>query len=262
MSTAIEWTDETWNPMTGCTQISAGCDNCYAMTLARTKPSVRDTYLRRLPVKDTEANRADAFAPRFWPERLEKPYGWREPRRVFVNSMSDVFHAHFSLKQIQQLFEVMNDCPQHQFQVLTKRPERAARLAEKLHFGPNIWMGTSIENMDVARRADSLREIQCHVRFISAEPLLGSLKFLNLEGIHWVIGGGESGVGARPCDLQWARDLRDSAFRQKVAFFWKQWGGRTSKSGGRELDGQFHNDYPVALGELPDPAAHGLAIVA
>lgn len=261
MSTGIEWTNETWNPMTGCTQISAGCDNCYALTLARNKPSVRDAYLRRLPVKDTESNRVDPFAPRFWPERLEKPYSWRSPKRVFVNSMSDVFHAHFSLSQIQQVFEVMNDCPQHQFQLLTKRPERALRLAGKLHFGRNIWMGTSIENMAVAHRADALRSIPCHVRFISAEPLLGSLAFLNLEGIHWVIGGGESGIGARECDESWALELRDNARRQKVAFFWKQWGGRTSKSGGRELDGQTYDEYPCELTTdvVPRP---GLAVVA
>jgi protein gp37 len=247
MSTAIEWTDETWNPMTGCTQISAGCDNCYALALAQNKPSVRDVYLRRIPVKDTKRNRIDPFAPRFWPERLRKPYGWRSPKRVFVNSMSDVFHAHFSLNQILQVFEVMNDCQQHQFQVLTKRPERALRLAEKLRFTPNIWMGTSIENMAVAHRADSLRGIPCHIRFISAEPLLGSLATLNLEGIHWIIGGGESGAGARVCDERWALDLKDNAQRSNVAFFWKQWGGRTSKSGGRELGGKIYDEYPVEI---------------
>jgi protein gp37 len=259
MSTGIEWTDETWNPMTGCTQISRGCDHCYALTLARNKPTVRDTYLRQLPVKDSEKNRADPFAPRFWPDRLEKPYSWRSPKRVFVDSMSDVFHAHFTLKQIQQVFEVMNDCPQHQFQVLTKRPERALRLADKLHFSHNIWLGTSVEDMDVAHRADALREIKCHIRFISAEPLLGSLKFLNLEGIHWVIGGGESGADARPCEVQWARDLRECAQRQQVAFFWKQWGGRTSKSGGRELDGEIYDAYPEQL-RIPQPEQGSLAI--
>lgn len=251
MSTGIEWTNETWNPMTGCTQISAGCDNCYALELAQKKPSIRDTYLKRLPVKDTEANRANPFAPRFWPERLRKPYSWRSPQRVFVNSMSDVFHAHFSLEQIQMVFQVMNDLPRHQFQVLTKRPERAARLASELSFTPNIWLGTSIENMDVARRADALRDVPADVRFISAEPLLGPLDLLNLDEIHWVIGGGESGPRYRPVDLEWARGLRDSCKRRGVAFLWKQWGGRTSKSGGRELDGQVHDAYPVAL---PEPA--------
>ena len=258
MSTGIEWTDETWNPMTGCTKISSGCDHCYAYTLAHTK--TRDAYLRRLPVKDTLENRQDPFAPRFWEDRLAKPYSWRTPKRVFVNSMSDVFHAHFSIEQIKRVFEVMNECPQHQFQVLTKRPERAARLQEKLHLTPNIWIGTSIENLDVVRRADSLRAIDAHVRFISAEPLLGSLDFINLEGIHWVIGGGESGIGHRDCDESWALGLRDACLRQGVAFFWKQWGGRTPKSGGRVLDGLEWNQYPV---ELPDPAVRSkVAVVA
>lgn len=252
MSTGIEWTNETWNPMTGCTKISAGCDNCYAYTLAHHKPSVRDLYLRQPPLRDTPTNRRDPFAPRFWPERLSKPYTWRTPKRVFVNSMSDVFHAHFSLDQIKCVFEVMNDNLRHQFQVLTKRPERAVRLSCDLTFTPNIWMGTSIENMDVARRADSLRRIDADVRFISAEPLLGPLDLLNIEGIHWVIGGGESGPNARPCDPDWARGLRDSCKRQRVAFFWKQWGGRTSKSGGRLLDGREHNDYPVALPDMEE----------
>src|ERR1700686_3473047 len=198
MATRIEWTDETWNTMTTCTKISAGCDNCYAYTLAQTK--TREVYLRHLPVKDTPQNREDPFAPRFWEERLIKPYSWRTPKRVFVNSMSDVFHAHFSVEQIQRVFDVMNDNLQHQFQVLTKRPERAVRLAEQLTFTPNIWIGTSIENMNVAHRADSLRKIDADVRFISAEPLLGSLDLFSLDGIHWVIGGGESGAGFRKCD--------------------------------------------------------------
>jgi len=206
-------------------------------------------------VKDTAENRADPFAPRFWEERLIKPYSWRTPKRVFVNSMSDVFHAQFSIAQIQRVFEVMNDNLQHQFQVLTKRPERAVRLAEHLTFTPNIWIGTSIENMDVARRADALRHIDADVRFISAEPLLGPLDLLNLDGIHWVIGGGESGAGFRECKLEWARGLRDSCRRQKVAFFWKQWGGRTPKAGGRELDNREWNEYPV---ELPQPSELGL----
>ncbi|MBA3646029.1 MAG: phage Gp37/Gp68 family protein [Gemmatimonadaceae bacterium] len=247
MSTAIQWTDETWNPMTGCTKLSAGCDNCYAFALAHQKPAIRDVYLAKKPVKDTAANRLDSFAPRFWPDRLAKPYTWRSPKRVFVNSMSDVFHAQFSIEQIQRVFAVMNDNLQHQFQVLTKRPERAARLAIELTFTPNIWIGTSIESMKVARRADALREIQADVRFISAEPLLAPLDHLNLEGIHWVIGGGESGPNFRSCELTWARSLRDACVRQHVAFFWKQWGGRTPKAGGRLLDGREWNEYPMDL---------------
>ena len=246
MPTAIEWTDEVWNPMTGCTKISAGCDHCYAHVVAERR--TREVYLRQLPVKDTSANRADPFAPRFWDKRLTLPFSWREPRRVFVNSMSDVFHAHFSLEQIQMVFDVMNALPQHQFQVLTKRPERAARLASELQWTDNIWMGTSIEDMRVARRADALREVPASVRFISAEPLLGSLAELNIDGIHWMIGGGESGAGARPVNLAWARELRDMCEAVGVSFFWKQWGGFTPKKGGRLLDGRTWDEYPVELG--------------
>jgi protein gp37 len=246
--TGIEWTDATWNPMTGCTKISAGCDRCYAELVAQRK--TRDIYLRRLPVKDTPANRANPFAPRFWPDRLEQPLRWREPKRIFVNSMSDVFHAQFSVEQIGQVFEVMNACPQHQFQVLTKRPERAARLAHRFAWTDNIWMGTSIENMAVARRADALRQVPAAVRFISAEPLLGPLDGLDLTDVHWVIGGGESGHDARSCDPRWARGLRDLCGREGVAFFWKQWGGFTPKAGGRELDGRTWDAYPVELARV------------
>lgn len=243
--TAIEWTDATWNPMTGCTKVTAGCDHCYAAVVAERK--TRDVYLRQLPVKDTPENRADPFAPRFWPERLGQPLKWREAKRVFVNSMSDVFHAHFSLDQIQQVFQVMNVATQHQFQVLTKRPERALRLAEKLEWTDNIWMGTSIEDMRVAKRADALRKIPAAIRFISAEPLLDSLAELDLTDMHWVIGGGESGHGFRPCQVEWARELRDRCLDAGVAFFWKQWGGKTPKSGGRLLDDREWNQYPAGI---------------
>ena len=245
-TTSIEWTDATWNPMTGCTKISTGCDNCYAHLLAHTKTRAR--YLSQLPVRDTQANRDDPFAPRFWEDRLTQPLGWRQPKRIFVNSMSDVFHAHFSLEQIRQVFEVMARASQHQFQVLTKRPERAARLAPHLTWSENIWLGTSVENMDVAARVDALRGIEmAHVRFISAEPLLGPLDDLDLAGIHWVIGGGESGPGHREVDPAWARGLRDRCVDAGVAFFWKQWGGARPKSGGRLLDGQLWDEYPVEL---------------
>src|SRR6185437_2724267 len=245
-TTGIEWTDATWNPMTGCTKISSGCDHCYAHTLAHTK--TRDNYLRRLPVKDTPENRADPFAPRFWENRLSQPLSWRQPKRIFVNSMSDVFHAQFSLELIRRVFEVMHEAHWHQFQVLTKRPERALRLADDLPWSPNIWIGTSIENMEVARRADALRGIsQASVRFISAEPLLGSLRNLSLSAIDWVIGGGESGKGYRPVDISWARELRDNCRDAGLAFFWKQWGGFTPKAGGRVLDGKTWDQYPVAL---------------
>lgn len=245
-TTGIEWTDATWNPMTGCTKISAGCDHCYAAVLAHTK--TRDHYLRRLPVKDNPENRANPFAPRFWLDRLDQPLRWRIPKRIFVNSMSDVFHAHFSIEMIRGVFDVMNAADWHQFQVLTKRPERALRLADELPWSPNIWIGTSIENMAVARRADSLRGItQAAVRFISAEPLLGPLDDLDLAGIEWVIGGGESGGGYRACNPDWARSLRDKCQDAGIAFFWKQWGGRTPKAGGRVLDNREWNEYPISL---------------
>jgi protein gp37 len=245
MATAIEWTDETWNPMTGCTKISAGCDHCYAHVVAERR--TRHRYLKQLPVKDTPANRANPFAPRFWEDRLYTPLTWRQPRRVFVNSMSDVFHAHFSLDQIRAVFDVMSLCPQHQFQVLTKRPERAARLAPELPWPANVWLGTSIENMSVAHRADALRDVPAAVRFVSAEPLIGSLDDLNLDGVHWLIVGGESGAGYRPMDAAWARELRDRCTRLGIAFFFKQWGGYTPKAGGRLLDGRKWDEYPVEL---------------
>jgi protein gp37 len=246
--TSIEWTNATWNPMTGCTQISSGCDHCYALTVANTK--TRDIYLRRSPVKDTPANHADPFAPRFWDDRLEQPLKWKTPMRIFVNSMSDVFHAHFSLEQIHRVFDVMNAAHWHQFQLFTKRPERALRLADQLPWAPNIWIGTSIENMTVAKRAESLRGIaQAAVRFISAEPLLGPLDELDLTDIDWVIGGGESGSGARRCEQEWATGLRDRCAKFGAAFFWKQWGGKTAKSGGRELDGRTYDAYPVELAQ-------------
>jgi protein gp37 len=161
--------------------------------------------------------------------------------------MSDVFHAHFSIEMIQRVFDVMNRAHWHQFQVLTKRPERALRLADKVEWGENIWLGTSIENMDVAHRARSLRATPAVVKFISAEPLLGLLDALDLSGFDWVIGGGESGHGFRPCDLKWARGLRDNCVATGVAFFWKQWGGFTPRAGGRLLDGREWSEYPVEL---------------
>lgn len=197
MSTAIEWTDEVWNPMTGCTRISAGCDNCYAHTVAHRR--TREIYLRKAAIRTTADG--DPFAPRFWEERLERPLHWRTPRRVFVNSMSDVFHAHFTREMIRRVFDVMGQANWHQFQLLTKRPDRALRLASDLPWAPNIWIGTSIEDMRVAHRADALRRIrQASIRFISAEPLLGPLDSLDLSGIHWVIGGGESGPAYRRCE--------------------------------------------------------------
>jgi protein gp37 len=167
--------------------------------------------------------------------------------------MSDVFHANFTTDQIRKVYDVMNACPQHQFQLLTKRPERAVLLATEFAWTENIWFGTSIENMSVARRADSLRKVPAHVRFVSAEPLLGPLDDLDLTGIDWVIGGGESGIGFRPVELAWAQGLRMLCEQHSVAFFWKQWGGRRSKSGGRMLDGRTWNEFPVSLNTAQAP---------
>jgi protein gp37 len=244
--TGIQWTDATWNPMTGCTRVSDGCDHCYAATVAERR--TRELYLRHPPVKDTPMGRTDPFAPRFWEDRLLAPLSWRTPKRVFVNSMSDVFHAHFSLDMIRRVFEVMHEAHWHQFQVLTKRPERALRLAHELPWGSNVWLGTSVEHMGVARRVDAVRGVtQAAVRFVSAEPLLGPLDALDLTGIDWVIAGGESGTGARPCAPEWATGLRDSTHRAGAAFFWKQWGGHTPKANGRLLDGCEWNEYPLPL---------------
>lgn len=243
--TGIEWTDAVWNPMTGCTKISAGCDHCYAETVAHRR--TREIYLRQLPVKDTPDNRANPFAPRFWEDRLPDPLRWRKPLRIFVNSMSDVFHAQFSLEMIQAVFSTMVAADWHQFQLLTKRPERALRLAQELPWPENLWLGTSVESMDVARRVDDLRKTPAAVKFVSAEPLLGPMDHLDLDGIDWVIGGGESGAGARPCDPAWAKGLRDRCRNTGVAFFWKQWGGSTPKAGGRLLEGRTWEEYPREL---------------
>lgn len=245
--TGIQWTDATWNPMTGCTEISAGCDHCYAATMARTR--LHSIYLQKPSIRSN--GEPDAFAPRFWEERLNLPRSWKTPRRVFVNSMSDLFHAHFALEMIQRVFAVMTECPQHVFQVLTKRPERALRLAHKLPWPENLWMGATVESRAQVSRIEVLREIPASIRFISAEPLIGPLGKLDLTNIHWVIGGGESGPGYRPVKLAWARALRDQVIRSNVSFYWKQWGGPTPKSGGRLLDGIEWNGFPT-----PHPAEH------
>jgi protein gp37 len=247
--TGLEWTDATWNPVTGCTRVSTGCDHCYAATLSERR--LRDIYLRRLPVVDNPQNRADPFAVRLWPERLDLPLRWAEPRMIFVNSMSDLFHRDVLDEFALAIFEVMLTADWHTYQVLTKRPGRAARFWERWrkglglrHIPEHIWIGTSIENSDVAFRARHLRAVPARTRFLSCEPLLGPLYCLDLAGIHWVIGGGESGPDARPVHSSWAVGLRDLCGRSGVPFFWKQWGGRTPKSGGRLLENREWNEYP------------------
>lgn len=249
--TGIEWTDSTWNPVTGCTQVSSGCDNCYALTLAHRL--LRMQYTSRKPENDTPSNKQDPFAVRLWPERLLDPIGWRTPRRVFVNSMGDLFHVDVPDQFVRAVFEVMISAEKHVFQVLTKRPSRMERFVKRNlnlfrdgFIPPHIWVGTSIENQSVAYRAEHLRRVKACVRFLSCEPLLGPVS-LDMEGIHWVIAGGESGIKHRALELDWVRELRDDCLRSGVAFFFKQIGGRTPKAGGRVLDGRTWNEYPTGL---------------
>lgn len=229
---AIEWTDATWNPVTGCTQVSPGCDHCYALTFAERFRGVANHPYEQ------------GFDLRLWPERLELPLKWKKPRMIFTNSMSDLFHKDIPDEYIHKVFNTMVKADWHIFQVLTKRTPRLARMASSLPWAPNIWIGTSIELDRYCWRADQLRKVPASIRFISAEPLLGPLTNLNLEGINWLISGGESGFGHRLCDPDWVRDLRDRCQIAEVAFFHKQWGGRTPKAGGRLLDGEVWNEFP------------------
>lgn len=250
--TSIEWTEVTWNPTTGCTPVSAGCDNCYADALSRRLLS--KVYTARLPVVNTSPNRADPFAVRLWPERLRQPARWRTPRLVFVNSMSDLFHRDVPLAFLRESFRVMLDVDRHTYQILTKRPARAARFVREHPslFGgrglpPHIWIGTSAESQEVAYRIRHLQSIPAAVRFLSCEPLIGPLSLGQIWKtceIHWVIVGGESGPVRRPMQAHWVRSIRDECRTAGVAFFFKQWGGRTPKAGGRRLDGREWSEFP------------------
>jgi protein gp37 len=233
LNSSIEWTDATWNPVTGCTQVTAGCDHCYAKVFAE--------RFRGVPGHPYQ----QGFDLKLWPERLKLPLTWRKPRRIFVNSMSDLFHPNVPEEFIQEVFCTMILADQHIYQVLTKRPQRLARLATKLQWPAHIWVGVSVESNEVCWRADYLRKVPAAVRFISAEPLIGPIDKLDLTGIDWVITGGESGNGHRPCDPNWVRDARDRCVDAHVAYFHKQWGGRTSKIGGRELDGRTWDEMPT-----------------
>lgn len=229
---AIEWTEATWNPVTGCDQVSPGCAHCYAKTFAE--------RWKGIPGHPYE----QGFRLRLWPDRLDHPLKWKRPRRIFVNSMSDLFHERIPDAFIAEVFAVMERADHHIFQVLTKREDRLLDLAPDLPWPENIWMGVSIENRRFVHRADALRSVPAKVRFISAEPLLGRLEGLALDGIDWLIAGGESGPGHRRVDEDWVLDLRDRCRDDDVAFFFKQWGGARPKSGGRELEGRTWNEYP------------------
>jgi len=228
----IEWTDATWNPVTGCTAISAGCDHCYAELLSY-----------RLQ-KMGSAKYKNGFEVTLHPEVITQPLRWKSPRRVFVNSMSDLFHARVPREFVVQIWEVMARCPQHTFQILTKRPERMARFTADYPAPSNVWLGTSVEDIRVTQRIDRLRECHADIRFLSCEPLIGPLSNLDLEGISWVIVGGESGRDFRPIEKEWVRDILMQCQTSNIAFFFKQWGGLTPKSGGRLLDGEVWDQLP------------------
>ena len=239
---AIEWTDATWNPVTGCTAISAGCDHCYAKLLAY--------RLQKMGVQKYR----NGFEVTLHPAALHQPFQWKAPRRVFVNSMSDLFHAHVPHNFVVQIWEVMRQCPQHTFQILTKRPERMARFTQKYPAPSNVWLGTSVEDARVTGRINWLRTCHADMRFLSCEPLIGPLTHLDLTGIGWVIVGGESGAQHRPIDPVWVREIQDQCFQAGIPFFFKQWGGHTPKAGGRELDGRTWDEMP--------PPAQPLVMVA
>jgi protein gp37 len=230
---AIEWTDATWNPVRGCTKISPGCKHCYAETFAE--------RFRGVPGHPFE----QGFDLRLIPEALELPLKWRRGRRVFVNSMSDLFHERVPDSFIESVFQVIADAPQHQFQILTKRATRLADFFQDREAPPNAWLGVSIENAKYISRVDDLRRARASVRFLSIEPLLGPIHNLELSEIHWVIVGGESGWHARPVEAEWVRVIRDICLQSGVAFFFKQWGGTRKARAGRILDGRTWDEMPL-----------------
>jgi len=230
---SIEWTEMTWNPTTGCTKISAGCKYCYAEVMSR-----------RLHAMGIEKYK-DGFAVRMHESAINIPYSWKGSKVVFVNSMSDLFHPQVSLDFIKRVFEVMNNTPQHTYQVLTKRADRLFEVHEQLNWTPNIWMGVSVEDFRVIERIDFLRKTNAKTKFLSCEPLIGPLMGMNLDNINWVIVGGESGRKARPIQEWWVWDIRQQCSEQGVAFFFKQWGGVNKKKTGRELGGRTYDEMPV-----------------
>lgn len=228
----IEWTEATWNPVTGCTKIGPGCLNCYAERMSL-----------RLQAMG-QANYANGFKLTEQPHMLNLPLTWSKPQMIFVNSMSDLFHRDVSTDYILRVFDVMRRADKHTFQVLTKRSQRLMRLSAQLPWRPNIWMGVSVESREYTFRIDHLRDTGAGIKFLSLEPLLGPLPRLNLRGINWVIVGGESGPYARPMQPEWVLDIRDQCVAAGVRFFFKQWGGKRKSANGRELDGKEWNDMP------------------
>ena len=229
----IEWTESTWNPVTGCTKISPGCKHCYAERLSK-----------RLKAMG-QANYKNGFKLTLQPQMLELPLSWKKPQTIFVNSMSDLFHKNVPLDYIQQVFDVMKRASWHRFQVLTKRADRLAELSAELEWSPNIWMGVSVESQKYVHRIDELRQTDAKVKFLSLEPLLGALKNLDLTEIDWAIVGGESGYGARPIKEEWVLEIREQCQNFNVPFFFKQWGGFNKKKTGRLLEGRTWDAMPL-----------------
>ncbi len=229
----IEWTDATWNPVTGCTKISPGCKHCYAERLSH-----------RLQLMG-QGNYRNGFKLTLQPQMLDLPLRWKTPKRIFVNSMSDLFHKDVPTDYIKRVFDAMKRARWHQYQVLTKRSERVLALSNELEWSPQIWMGVSVESGKYKHRIDDLRQTGAHVKFVSLEPLLSSLGRLNLRGIDWAIVGGESGPGARPLNVEWVTEIRDQCIRSGVAFFFKQWGGVQKSKTGRTLEGRTWDQMPV-----------------
>ena len=240
LGSAIEWTDATWNPMTGCTQVSPGCDNCYALTFAERWRGVPGNYFEH------------GFDLQLRPNMLSRPREWKRPRRIFVNSMSDLFHVGVPDEYIDRVFDEMQNVDRHVYQVLTKRPERMRRYVGK-RFGAravpeHVWLGVSVENNDYAWRADMLRDVQVPVRFLSVEPMLGPVDRVSLQGMSWVIVGGESGRRHRTMQIEWVREIRNRCRKERVAFFFKQW----HKGGtGRVLDGRTWDQMPKIATSRP-----------
>lgn len=228
----IEWTESTWNPVTGCNKISPGCKNCYAERLAK--------RLKAMGQK----NYKNGFRLTLQPQMLELPLRWKKPQTIFVNSMSDLFHKNVPLEYIQQVFDVMKRAHWHRFQVLTKRSSRLAELSPFLEWSPNVWMGVSVESQKYVYRIDNLRRTGAAIKFLSLEPLLGALKNLDLSEMDWAIVGGESGYGARPILEEWVTEIRQQCQNQNIAFFFKQWGGTNKKKTGRLLEGRTWDEMP------------------
>ncbi len=231
-SSSIEWTEATWNPVTGCDKVSSGCRNCYAERMSG-----------RLKLMGSKKYQ-DGFKLTLHPDSVKLPLTWKKPRKIFVNSMSDLFHADVPIEFIQSVFKVMERAHWHQFQVLTKRAERLQELSNQLSWSPNVWMGVSVENSAVQYRIDHLRHTGAKVKFLSIEPLLGPLDDLNLDQIDWVIVGGESGPGARFMSKEWITVIKDRCAESNVPFFFKQWGGVNKKLTGRTLDGRTYDELP------------------